>query len=266
MWSPPNPIKNFYYECGKSFMLSNLIKLYEMLDDYAIVLVSGKRSDFYLYNQNNTKFVKSIEESLPNQHKTGGQSAQRFERIRDEMIGWYVKKITENMKNIYVKEGVTKIKGLIVAGPSHMKDQLLKDEIFLQFFNKKLLKILTIGEITNESINQVITMSLDVTTTHNQLLLEFERMLSDPQQMDLIVFGNEFVNSLFESGNLKEIYIGSTDFKIRKKYLNAGKKTKIIFIDSVEFNKKYGGIVGIKYYMHEDNESINMHDTNIVEI
>lgn len=250
MWTPPNPVKKFYYRCEKEFHLDDLITLYDIMDDYAIVLISGKRCDFYLYNSNRTQLVRTIEESLPSQHKTGGQSAQRFERIRDERIGWYVKKIIELMIQFYVKNGLTKIKGLIMAGPSHLKDQILSEDMF-KIFQPKLLKILTIPEIDDGSILKVISMATDVLSTDyddQQLLNKFEEILHDPRKSDLLIFGTNQVVQMFDQGLLAEVYVGTADYEFTNHFVNVNSKTKINIFRSKEFAKKYGDIVGVTYY------------------
>ena len=70
VFEPPNPVKQFYYKCDKIFHLDELAKLYIKHDTYAIVLVSGKRTDLYSYCENNTKLIKSMTVTLPNQFKT----------------------------------------------------------------------------------------------------------------------------------------------------------------------------------------------------
>lgn len=250
LFSPPHPVKKFFYRCDRRFHLDDLLKLYEVHDNYAIVLISGKRTEFYLHNVNQTKFLKGLDESLPNQHKTGGQSAPRFGRIRDEKIGWYVKKIAELMVKMYITPRGFVHKGLILAGPAEIKDLIRKHELFIQFFDKHLLKILTISEITDQSINQVINLSSDIfatNTVEQESINNLEKLIKNPSGIDLLVFGTDDVLISFKLGQLKEIYVNN-NFIDKEDILNHETKTNIIIIDSAGFVSKYGDLVGIKYY------------------
>jgi peptide subunit release factor 1 (eRF1) len=268
VFSPPNPIKKFYYRCDRKFHLDDLLKLYEVHEDYAIVLVSGKRTEFYLHNTNNTKLLKGIDESLPNQHKTGGQSAVRFERNRDEKIRWYVKKIVEIMVQFYVTDGKFKYKGIILAGPAEMKDMVRDSELFVQYFSKFLLKNLTIAEIDDSSMHLVIQMASDVLAPEfgeDIVITNFESKLSDPNIIDRIIFGTIECIAEFMAGDLAEIYV-HTNSKHKDAILQASTKTKIIIIRSITFASKYGELVGIRHYADraEDNyEVIDESDTYI---
>src|SRR4051812_2352291 len=93
VFNPPNPVKSFFYKCDKYFHLDLILLLYAETKSYGIILASGSTTMYWSYATNNTKLLKTIKADLPNKHKTGGQSAQRFERIRDEKINMYVKKI-----------------------------------------------------------------------------------------------------------------------------------------------------------------------------
>lgn len=254
-FSPPYPIKQFYYRCDRKFHLDDLIGLYEIYDNYAIVLVSGKRTELYIHNKNETIFLKSMDEELPNQHKTGGQSAQRFGRIRDEKIGWYIKKIVELMIKFYIKDNIFKYKGLIIAGPAEMKNMVKDNELFQQKFSKYLLKCHTIPEITSQSINQVLDMSSDIFISNQsdtELIDLFEERISknNSNDIDLIVFGNKEIIDEFDAGNLKEIYV--YDKSIHKEYIKQNNsKTKINIFKSNIFSKKYGELIGIKYFVND---------------
>lgn len=261
LFSPPHPIKKFFYRCDRKFHLDDLIKLYEIHDDYAIVLISGKRTEFYLHNINQTKFLKAIDESLPNQHKTGGQSAQRFGRVRDEKITWYAKKIAENMVHYYVKNGQFGCKGLIIAGPAEMKDLVSEQDLFTQFFKKYLLKTLTISEITDQSIYSVVQLSADVMTSdleEKKLIDSFEEMIVNPDLLDKLIFGTKEVMTKFTSGHLEEIFV-SNKYENKDLILKSNTKTKIHIIKSSSFTAKYDELVGIKYYVtNDDYESDNI--------
>jgi peptide chain release factor subunit 1 len=258
MFSPPNPIKRFYYRCEKRFQLDELIKLYATYENYAIVLISGKRTEFYHWNSNRTHCLKVITEDIPSQTRRGGQSAQRFERIRDERILWYMRKIIENMTSLYTTDGNFNCLGLVIAGPSEMKSSVISEDLFQKSFSPHLLKSVTIGEITAQSINQTILLCVDVLTNksvESKAIGEFGDKLNDPTQIDLIVFGMDEILKMYNLGLLKELYLG-TETKHKDMILTNPNKTTIHLISDPQFVKTYGELVGIRYYAITD-EAIN---------
>lgn len=247
----------FYYRCDKVFHLDELIKLYEKHDYYAIVLVSGKIVELYIHSNVNTKLIRKIEMSLPNQHKTGGQSAQRFERIRNEKIGWFIKKIMECMINSFVDHGQFKYKGLIVAGPGELKNTISDNDLFIKYFAKHLLKILTISEIKSQTINDVIGKSIDVFEHQDlDIFRKLEKQILDPNGTDLIVFGDE-AHTLFIDGKLKELYVSGNYDQIDL-ILHTKNKTQIFQMKQKVFESKYGMLVGVKYYADRFDENENV--------
>jgi peptide subunit release factor 1 (eRF1) len=249
VFEPPNPVNKFYYKCDKKFHLEDLLDLYVVYDTYAVLLISGKRTDLYTYSKNNTNLIKSLKLDLPNQHKTGGSSAPRFGRIRDEKINLYMKIICEILCNNLLKDGVFSHLGLIIAGPAQLKDQIQLENLFKIHFEKHLIATFTIPEINDQSINCVIELveKKIFGTVDDQITKRFESMLSNPQMIDLFVFGTENVLEQFKSGLLSEIFI-------QKDYLDLlepNSKTIITYIDEF-FAKKYGITVGIRYYAEPD--------------
>jgi len=256
LFEPPNPIKQFYYKCDKKFHLDYLLQLYQMYDDndtYAVILTSGKRTDFYSYTKNNIKLLKTIIVDLPNQHKTGGSSAPRFGRIRDEQINNYIKKIIDSMVKFYTINGKFNSRGMIIAGPAEIKDLVRESNLFNQYFTKFLQKILTISEITDNSIYEVLKSSDDILMSINdqELIADFESMLNDPNKIDYIVFGTE--NVLNDLDNLKKIYV-ELDSPHYVRLLNSDSKNKLVIVNSKEFTLKYGELIGIRYYACVQNE------------
>ena len=145
----------------------------------------------------------------------------------------------------------------LIAGPAEMKDMVRDHELFVQHFGKHLVKTLTIAEITDNAIYQVVHSAADVLTSEQEekgLITDFETKLSDPNQMDLLVFGTDAVIHAYNSGQLKEIYI-SDKFKDK---IEPNAKTIIHIIRSTSFTSKYGELVGIQYYVSNSNGSGEM--------
>lgn len=268
LFSPPHPVKKFYYKCDRKFHLDDLMSLYEKHDNNAIVLISGKRTDFYLHNPVETKFLKSMAITLPNQFKAGGYSAPRFERIRNEKIGIYIKKICELMVSYYVTDGIFNCKKIIIAGPAELKDLVCKEELFIKYFSTALAGTFTIGEISNTSIYQVINLAsgtMGSESDEHDYIYNIESMIMDPSKIDLIVFGEDDVLSLFNSNQLKEIYILHT-CQHYNSITKSNNKTKIVPIKNLTFAKKYGQMLGIRYYSFLETEDTEPNYEKYIEI
>lgn len=248
VFEPPNPVHKFYYKCDKMFHLEDLLKLYVIHDTYAIVLISGKRTDFYSYSQNNVHLIKSIFVTLPSQYKAGGSSSARLGRVREEKVGWYVTSVAEQMVKLLIKDNVFQHLGLYLAGPAELKKQIQDEQLFVQHFSKQLKQVLTIGEITEQSINQVLKVigdSIYGTVKDDNAFEAFELLLQ--QNMDLMVFGTD-VLSLLESGDLQQLFIVDSTLSLLDG-LNVD-KVKITTMNE-EFKKKYDVMVGVRYYAND---------------
>ena len=161
-----------------------------------------------------------------------------------------------------------------------MKEFVKEEELFLNFFSKHLLKTITISEITDQSIFQVINSSMDVLTSdasQQDLIAKFEDAILDPKQMDLIVFGTNQVIAALETGHLKEIYIldksGKKDSILKSDIVHKpDTKLKMHIIKSNEFISKYGELVGIRHYAQyyedfsDDNDNDNANDNDDVDV
>jgi peptide subunit release factor 1 (eRF1) len=203
----------------------------------------------YVHSSNNTQLIKSLQFELPSQHKTGGSSAARMSRTRDEKINLCIRKIAEMMMSLFVRNNIFQHIGLIIAGPSTIKEKIQSEKIFLQHFSKYLLRTITIAEIEDTSIYHVLSHISDISTglcDSDNIVLKFETMILDPEIIDLIIFGESNVLDEYNAGNLAELFIDKNIFGI----INVSNpKTIVHVIQNSEFINKYGSLVGIKYFV-----------------
>jgi peptide subunit release factor 1 (eRF1) len=263
-------VKRSLYRCDKTFQTDYLLDLYKTYDTYAIALISGKRTDFYTYSKNNIVFVQSMKSDLPNQHKTGGSSAPRFGRIRDEKISCHIKKVLETMVRIFCSDGIFDHIGLYIGGPAELKEKIKAESLFELYFSKHLIQTLTIGEINDQTINQVVKI-IEQKGGHDSTMSDlyiktFEELLSNPNTIDLIIFGTENVLGGIENNIVAEIYVVAN----HEYLLSQDNLIKTNIIHSNSFAQRYGELVGIKYFACDSSE-INSskwtnEDISVVEI
>lgn len=245
---PPNPVPKFFYRCDRKFHLDDLLNLYKQCDQHAIVLTSGKRTEFHVYSDNNRQLLCTIKDILPNQHNKGGQSAQRFGRIRDEKILVYINKIIDKMTKYYTTDGKFIYKSIIIAGPAEIKQMICSQKIFIKIYQQYLAKIITIPEITDQTIYNVIDIIKDLNDSHrNSIMEKITNMINDPITIDLMVFGTENVHQLYITGQLDKVYVFH-DYNDKDAILNCISKTEKNIFYSKECKKLYGDLIGIRYF------------------
>lgn len=77
---------------------------------------------------------------LPKKHGRGGQSANRFARLREEKRHAYVVKVAELAKQNFITDNRPNVKGIIMAGSADFKTVLSESDEF-----DKRLKNVVIG-------------------------------------------------------------------------------------------------------------------------
>ena len=126
MWSeviePPKPLTRGLYMCDSRFH-TNLLE--DMLHDaplYGFIVIDGNGCLFATIQGDQKNIIGKFSVDLPKKHGRGGQSAQRFGRIRLEKRQAYLKKCCEMAVTHFITDDKCNVKGLIMAGSAEFKD------------------------------------------------------------------------------------------------------------------------------------------------
>ena len=85
VWSiePPIPINQNLYRCDKEFVLDPLRELVDDKIIFGLVAMDKREATIAILKGKTIIPLKTLHSAVPGKHKTGGQSAQRFERLRE---------------------------------------------------------------------------------------------------------------------------------------------------------------------------------------
>ncbi len=122
--SPPQPIQSFRYHCDSEFLTE---PLEEMLADkglFGLVVLDRREANVGWLRGKRVDPVKSATSLVPGKQKKGGQSAQRFARLRLEAIDNFYQEVAGMANDLFVPER-HEIDGILVGGPSPTKDEFL---------------------------------------------------------------------------------------------------------------------------------------------
>lgn len=140
--TPFRPVQAFSYKCENRFNTDCLNFLLEDDEKFGFIIVDGSGALFATLQGNERNIQQKITVELPKKHGRGGQSANRFARLREEKRHNYVTKVAELATQNFITNNMPNVKGIIMAGNADFKtviqqadsfDQRLKNVIIATF-------------------------------------------------------------------------------------------------------------------------------------
>ncbi|MBT4651596.1 peptide chain release factor aRF-1 [Candidatus Woesearchaeota archaeon] len=138
VWSiePPTPLNIRIYRCDKNFVTEILEEMLVEKEVYGLVVLDRRDATLALLKGKTIVPLQKTHSEVPGKTKAGGQSAQRFARLREGAAKDHFKKIAEHMKNQFLHLG-NDLKGIILGGPGvTVNDFMNKDYLTGDVKNK----------------------------------------------------------------------------------------------------------------------------------
>ena len=120
LWAiePIEPVNVKLYWCDQRFELEPLKEQIREKDVYGLITLDTKECTIGIISGRSVKVLKHMESLVPGKFVKGGQSAARFQRVREGLINDWYKKVVEVAK--YVFSGY-ELKGILLGGPGVSK-------------------------------------------------------------------------------------------------------------------------------------------------
>jgi len=122
--NPPEPIQSFRYHCDSEFLLEPLEGMLADKGLFGLIVLDRREANVGWLRGKRVDPVKSASSLVPGKQRKGGQSAQRFERLRLEAIDNFYQEVAGMANDLFVPER-HEMDGVLVGGPSPTKDKFL---------------------------------------------------------------------------------------------------------------------------------------------
>ena len=90
---PPEPIKIFLYRCDSRFHTEYLQDMLREKETYGILLVDANNATIATLQGKRLQIVRQMHSGVAGKTKAGGQSARRYERLRDMQLNEYFTRV-----------------------------------------------------------------------------------------------------------------------------------------------------------------------------
>ena len=201
---PPMPVPVQFYRCESKFVLEPLEELLDVAGTYGLVVMDGKECTVAVLRGKTIKVLKRLESTAHQKVHKGGQSAGRFQRLAEEGIEFYYKRIGEAMSAFLEQKN---FKGVIVGGPGPAKDNFMKMKPFN--YQLKVLGVVDIGYTDEYGVRELLEKASELIAeqeaiVEKKLLNEF---LAEAAKGGLVVWGVENVRSALASHKASKLVV-----------------------------------------------------------
>ncbi len=216
VWSvePPSPLKTRIYRCDKQFLLDILRDQLEVKDVYGMIVMDRREGIIaFLKGKTIVPLTRSTS-NVPGKTRAGGQSAHRFERIREGAALEFFRRLAEHAKEEFF--GNKNLKGIIVGGPGPTKYDFI-EQLPTELRNK-ILAVKDLSYTDEFGLQELLDKSNDVLAAEEviaekKLLARFFELLSTRPNM--VSYGEAEVRRVIELGAV-DILLLSEDIDDKK--------------------------------------------------
>ncbi|MFB6116306.1 MAG: peptide chain release factor aRF-1 [Candidatus Nanosalina sp.] len=213
---PPQPIESRHYRCDKEFVLQPLKDM--VVDDRVYGLIVADKSEAAIgYLQGNSiKTAYTLDSNVPGKTRAGGQSAQRFARLRKEMLKSFLQEIAEKSQSAFLdKARDDKLLGIIVGGPGFVKEKLVEDDYLHQELQDKIVAVESLGHSGEGALKELVSKA--------------EESIQDSQAVKEKQLVNRFLENLKEENGKSEYGVEPV-----KKALDMGAVETVLISEDLE--------------------------------
>ena len=211
---PPRCIKIHLYRCDSKFIVDPLEDLFASTQAYGIVTVTGEEATLNTVCGRDVHHHETITTFIKNKHKRGGQSQNRFQRLRCIQVDAYVKTVSESAVALYRTDSIAHV---FITGAAE-KCRLIMAALPADVQAKTSLTAQTVREIVD-------TFDPRNDQANEEVAVFYDHMA---RGSNLLVYGNDHTWEALEGGLVNILYL--TNDYYNKKWLDMAesKKTRVV--------------------------------------
>ena len=213
---PPEPIDIYYYGCGSKFYVEPLLEMLREKEVYGMILIDSSRATFATLAGNRLEVLQEITSGIPGKHRAGGQSARRFERLREMELNDFFRRAGKHAGSLFLN--MDGLKGIIVGGPGPTKRDFLEGDYMNYMLKKKVIAVVDTAYADESGLRDVIDRVSDVLKEvrrieEKKLVQSFLDQVS--KDTGLAVYGEKEVKRHLEKGTV-EVLLLSEDLQTQR--------------------------------------------------
>jgi len=205
---PPEPTPLKLYRCEQRFITAPLEEMDANETTYGLIAIDKGEATVGILFGSSIKVIRNLHSSVPGKHKTGGQSAQRFERIREGEAVLFYKRVADIaiQEFTFMKE----LKGIIVGGPGTTKNNFVDGSYLNEQIKGKILAVLDTTYTNAFGLKELVDKASDILSDTEVMMerKEIQKFLETlGKDTSMVAYGLENIKSALDMGAVNTLLI-----------------------------------------------------------
>jgi peptide chain release factor subunit 1 len=151
---PPKPVQISLYRCDDHFWTDHLKEMLKDEKVIGILAIDTTETGIGILTGDRWETIDTLSSGVAGKHRQGGQSARRFERLRENELNEYYHRVADHAKQVFIDQ--YSVKGIIVGGPGPTKENFLKEEYLDYRLQNNVLVTLDTSYSGDEGVREII--------------------------------------------------------------------------------------------------------------
>jgi peptide chain release factor subunit 1 len=171
---PPKELTTFLYRCDDHFHVDILKDMLKDDNLIGFLAIDTKDAGWGLLHGDKIEVLGETGSGVAGKHRQGGQSAKRFQKLREMELTYYFNRVAETTKEYFID--IYPVKGLIVSGPGPTKEDFIKDNYLDYRLQDMVIATIDSSYSGSEGIREAFTKA-------GEILSDF-RMVEEKKLVD----------------------------------------------------------------------------------
>jgi peptide chain release factor subunit 1 len=205
---PPEPIRIFLYRCDSRFHTEHLQEMLREKEVFGILLLDASNATVATLTGKHLNIIREMTSGVAGKTRAGGQSARRYERLREMQLNEYFTRVGGHANEILLP--IENLEGLILGGPGPTKYDFQKGDYLNYQLKNKILDVVDTAYVEEQGVKEVVEKAPDIMkkvryVEEKQIMQKFLYYIG--HDTGFITYGEAEVRKALQAGQVRMLLI-----------------------------------------------------------
>ena len=157
---PPKDLTTFLYRCDDHFHVDILKDMLKDDNMIGVLAIDAKDAGWGLLHNDKIEVLKETGSGVAGKHRQGGQSAKRFQKLREMELQYYFNRVAHITREYFID--IYPIKGLIISGPGPTKEDFINNSYLEYRLQDMIISTIDASYSGAEGIREAFAKSSEI--------------------------------------------------------------------------------------------------------